>query len=130
MEKLTVNIIAENILSQVDYEGRHYPLLTEATGYNIYYRNAIKVDGFIKYINNNLHQKRTTHGWKLLVECKYDSVHCVPLKYLKQSKPIELAKYLVANKISDEPDFIWRVKETLRLQDKIISKVKYNYWRT
>ena len=41
------------------------------------------------------------------------SVDWVPLKYLKQSNPVELAEYDVVNQISDEPDFIWWVKETL-----------------
>ena len=41
-----------------------------------------------------------------------------------------MAEYTVANEISDEPDFNWWVKETLQLRDRIISKVKSNYWRT
>ena len=34
------------------------------------------------------------------------------------------------NEISDEPAFNWWVKETLQHRDRIISKVKYKYWRT
>ena len=40
-------------------------------------------------------------GWKFLVEQKYSSVDWVPLKDLKQSKPVEMAEYDVANEISD-----------------------------
>ena len=36
----------------------------------------------------------------------------------------------MANEISDEPAFNWWFKGTLRHRDRIISKVKYNYWRT
>ena len=36
----------------------------------------------------------------------------------------------MANEMSDDPAFNWWVKETLRQRDRIISKVKYKYWRT
>ena len=58
------------------------------------YDSAIaEVDGFIKYSSGNLHYKRTTRGWKILVEYKYGSLDCFTLKDLKQSNPIELAEY-------------------------------------
>ena len=41
-----------------------------------------------------------------------------------------LAEYAVANDIYDEPAFNWWVKDTLRKQDRIISKVTAKYWRT
>ena len=72
-----------------------------------------KVDGFIKSSSGNLHRKRTTYGWKILVECKDGSVDWVPLKDLKQSNPVELAEYDVANEISYEPALNWWVNETL-----------------
>ena len=54
-------------MSQVDYEGRHYQVLSGVT-YNKKYDSAIaKVDGFIKSSSGNLHHNRTTRGWKLLV---------------------------------------------------------------
>ena len=36
----------------------------------------------------------------------------------------------MSNEISNEPAFNWWVKETLRHRDRIISKVKSNYWCT
>ena len=72
-----------------------------------------KVGGFIKSSGGNLYRKRTTHGWKLLVEWKYGSVDWVPLKDLKQSNPLDLDEYSVANEISDEPAFKWGFKDTL-----------------
>ena len=68
-----------------------------------------KVDGFIKLSSGNLHRKRITCGWKLLVEWRDGSVDWVSLKDLKQSNPVELAEYVV----SDEPAFNWWVKDTL-----------------
>ena len=94
---MTSNIIAENILSKVDSEVHQYQVLTGV----IYHKrddSAInKVDGFINYSNGNLHQKRTTRGWKILVEWRDRSFYWVPLKYLKQYNPVELAEYVVDN---------------------------------
>ena len=66
-EQLTDNVIAENMLSQVDSETHYYQVLTEVTGHKKDDSAIDKVDGFIKFISGNLHQKRTTCGWKLLV---------------------------------------------------------------
>ena len=90
MEQLKDNIIAENILSKVDSEGHQYKVLTEVTDHNIHDSTITKVDGFIKSINGNLQHKRTNHVWKILVEWKDRSVDWFPLKYLKQSNPVEL----------------------------------------
>ena len=49
-EKLEANIIAENILSQVDSEGNHYQVLTEVTDQERDDISIAKVDGFIKSI--------------------------------------------------------------------------------
>ena len=44
-------------------------------------------------------------GWRLLSEWKDGSDDWVPLKDIKQSNPVELAEYAMANEISDEPEF-------------------------
>ena len=61
MEQLSNNIIAENILSQVDCEGHHYQLLTKLTDHKKDDSYLSKVDGFIKSSGGNLHRKRKTH---------------------------------------------------------------------
>ena len=67
-EHLTSNIIARNMISQVDSEGHHYQVLTEVTEHKGYDRDITMVNGFTKYSNGNLHCKRETSGLKLLVE--------------------------------------------------------------
>ena len=52
------------------------------------------------------------------------------LKELKESNPIEVAEYAVANRIADEPAFAWWVPQVLRRRNRIISKVKSRYWKT
>ena len=48
----------------------------------------------------------TTQGWDLLVEWHDGTTSWVPLKDLKESNPVEVAAYAVANKITDEPAFL------------------------
>ena len=52
------------------------------------------------------------------------------LKDLKESSPIEVADYAVANRIFKEPAFKWWVSYTMRKRNRIISKVKSQYWKT
>ena len=78
-EQLAANIIAENMMSQVESEGHQYQVLIEVTDHKRDDSAIAKVDGFIKSIIWNSHRKRTTRGWKLLVEWKYGSVDWVTL---------------------------------------------------
>ena len=73
-EKIAANIIAENLMSQVDTEGHHYQVLTEVTDQNKDDISIYKVDGFIKSSSGKLHWKRKTCGCKLLVEWRDGSV--------------------------------------------------------
>ena len=104
-EQLEDNIIAENMLSQVDYEGNHYQVLTGVTDHKNYDISIAKVDGFINSSSGNINQKRTTCGWKILLEWKDGSVDWVTLKDLMHSRLVEMAEYDVANDMSDELDF-------------------------
>ena len=61
---------------------------------------------------------------------KDGSVDWVPLKDLKQSNSVEIAGFVVTDEIIDEPDFNWWVRVNFSHKDRIISKVKYKYWRT
>ena len=49
---------------------------------------------------------------------------------LKQSNTVELAVLNIESGISDDTNFSWRVKETLRCRDMIILKVRSKYWNT
>jgi hypothetical protein len=64
-----------------------------------------------------------------LVSWKDGSTDWIPLKDLKESNPVEVAKYAVANKIAEEPAFAWWVRDVLRPRDRVIKKVKSTkYW--
>jgi hypothetical protein len=71
----------------------------------------------------------TTKGWKLSVQWIEVALTWVPLKDLKESKPLEGAEYAVANKIAEEPVFAWWVRQALCVRDRSIKKVKSKYWK-
>jgi hypothetical protein len=52
------------------------------------------------------------------------------LKELKESNPIEVAKFVVVNHLLEEPAYKWWVHKVLQQWNRIISKVKSRYWRT
>lgn len=130
VERLQSNIIAENMMSQVDAYGHHHQILKEIVEHKRD-GSAITIEnGFIRSRSGNLHPKKTTRGWKLLVEWRDGSSSWVPLKDLKASNPVELAEYAIANGIEKEPAFKWWVTTIIRTRDRMIGKVKSKYWRT
>jgi hypothetical protein len=126
-----VNVIAENLYSQVDSEGRQYLILSEIIDHTSKDAAAITKDqGFHKSYNGNDVRRKTTKGWKLCVEWKDRSTTWVQLSELKASNPVEVAEYVVANQIMEVPAFAWWVKDVLRRRNRMISKVKSRYWKT
>ena len=66
----------------------------------------------------------------MLVEWKDGSTSWTKLKDLKESIPIEVVEYAVANRIVDEPAFKWWVTHTIGKRNRIILKFKIRYWET
>ena len=124
------NIIAENLFSQSDSEGRQFMVMKEICDHRKDGRAIPISDGFSTSKNGNKTPKQTTIGWQLLVEWKYGSSDWTDLKDLKESNPVELAEYAVANKIVEEPAFKWWIATVLRRRNRIISKLKSRYWKT
>jgi len=54
----------------------------------------------------------------------------VSLKDLKDTNPIKLAKYAIANKILEEPAYAWWVSFCLNKGNRIINRIKSKYWQT
>ena len=54
----------------------------------------------------------------------------VPLKNLKESNPLQVAEYAIANNIVDKPVFKWWVPTAIKRRNRILSKVKTRYWQT
>ena len=128
-ETFTANTIIENLYAQVDDEGCSYQVLKEITDHRSDGRAISKDDGFTISSNGEKRPRVTTAGWQLQVEWADGSSSWVHLKDLKESNPIEVAEYAVANKIAEEPAFAWWVCPILRRHDRIIRKVKSRYWK-
>ena len=84
----SANTIAENIYSQVDQEGRNFSLLSE----------IIDHEEDLNMTKGDL-PRHTTREWRLLVAWKDGTTSYIPLREMKNSFPVETAKYAVSNKI-------------------------------
>ena len=66
--------------------------------------NVVKAsDGYTK--NSRRSRKMTTKGWDPLTRWRDGSKSWIPLSYINESNPIDVAEYALANKISKEPLF-------------------------
>jgi hypothetical protein len=127
-DTFTANLIAENLYSQVDAEGNSYSIFSEIVDHKSDGTAISSDDGMEVDKHGQTRPGRTTKGWKLLVAWKGGSATWVPLKDLKESHPVQLAEYALANKLLSEPAFAWWAKKVLRRRDRIIKKAKSRYW--
>ena len=131
VEKYQANVIAENMFAQIDDEGRQFLLLDEIVDHKKNPKVAIPIsEGTYRNTSGTEKPKVTTRGWELLVQWKDGSTSWEKLKDIKESNPIEVAEYAVANRIAEEPAFKWWVPYTIRRRNRIVKKVKSRYWRT
>ncbi|MHA7927758.1 MAG: hypothetical protein ACX936_21375, partial [Marinobacter sp.] len=100
VERYYANQIAENLYSQVDSEGRTRLMFSEIVGHRKDGTAVSKEEGYEYSRSGNKVAKKTTRGWKILVEWKNGLTDWIPLKDVKASNPIELAEYAVAAGIS------------------------------
>ena len=68
--------------------------------------------------------QQSTVGFKLLCLLKDRSEQWFPLKYLKESNPVECAEYAKARRIDTEHAFRWLVPYTLNKMERIIAMIK------
>ena len=125
----TANIIAQSMFSQIDDEGHSFSIIQDITDHR---KDGSAVPSDDKYYvdgTGRKRERRTTKGWFLNCDMKDGSSEWLPLKDLKESYPVQVAEYAVANKIAEEPAFNWWIKYVLKKRDRIISKVKSRYWK-
>ena len=108
------NIIAENMWRSVNNEGYQEDSLHSVVDIR-FKTNAVK-DTFMYDQNGKRILKKTTRGVDLLVALKSGknpdgtdrpSKSWIPLKELKESHPLEVAKFAVANRVNQMPAFKW-----------------------
>jgi hypothetical protein len=128
-KEYSANIIAESLYSEVDQDGRQFQLIDEIIDHSSDASAVSRDDMYVDKDGPNRHLRRTTKGWKLLIQWKDGTSTWERLANLKESNPVQVAEYAVANKLAEEPAFIWWIKDVLRRRDRIISKVKARYWK-
>ena len=74
-------------------------------------------------IKGKQHERKMTKDWLICVEWHDSSTSWEKLSSLKESYPVELAEYSVAQGINHQPAFCWWVPHVLHKQDNIIAAV-------
>jgi hypothetical protein len=131
VKEYAANIIAENMLTQVDSDGYSITMMKGIIDYKK--DNAVAVPKSDMHVVTSRGQKKmrkTTVGWKLLVQWADDSESWIALKDMKEAHPVELAEFAKAREIADEPAFAWWVPYTMRKRDIILSKIKARIRKT
>ena len=129
VETMAANVIAENILSQVDEEGHRQLMIDEIVDHRTNDDAVSTENAYYNMPNGTKRRRRTTKGWELCILWKDGSSNWVALKDMKNSYPIQVADYARSNKIQDQPAFAWWVPYVLKKRKAIIKKVKSKYWQ-
>ena len=91
--------------------------------------NALSEEDALIQTKSGVPSKITTKNWEFLVSWKDGTQSWVRLADIKDSFPIEVAEYAVANQISDEPAFVWWVSKVLKKKKLMISAAsRTKYW--
>jgi hypothetical protein len=109
---------------QCDPDGKQYVLLEEIVNHQCLPAAVKLSDQKIVCADGKTYLKRSTIGWQLCCHWKDGSTSWENLADLKESHPIETAKYAKILGINHEPAFDWWVPHVPRKRDHIISLVR------
>ena len=109
VQQYAANIIAENLIGQVDDDGHRYLCLDQILDW--------RVDGSEEKEKG----KKTTKGHQLHVAWRDGTESWIPLKDMKESYPIETAEFAVQSGIHELPAYQWWIPHAMRKKDQIIS---------
>jgi hypothetical protein len=126
---LSANAIAESLMAQVDSEGHRELLMDEIIGHRTDGNEVQEPDAFVESKNGVKRRVHTTVGWEINILWRDGTTTWSKLKDVKESYPVQVAEYTVANDISHLPAFQWWVPYTLKKRDRIIAKTKTSYWQ-
>ena len=107
VDEYSVNIIAENLMSQVDDDSWDTGLLKEIVSFGRDSSIAISKSHGSVTVNGLIKPIITTKRWDVQVLWIDGSTYWIQLKLIKESNPIEVAEYAIANGYQTEPAFKW-----------------------
>ena len=123
-QEYAANRIALSMYDHVNEEGYRTRLLDSIERHRSD-ENAVRApDGYTKDSRGRKSRKITTKGWDLLVKWRDGSKSWLPLCDLKESNPLDVAEYALANNISKEPAFAWWTPHALKKRDSIVMAVR------
>ena len=123
IECYLANQIAEEIYQRVDDDGY---LVDEIKDIVDHKKDASAVAGDDSFVDVRGQRKlrRTTKGWKLLVEWKSGDSSWESLADLKEAYPVKVAEYALGRKIMTEPAFAWWAPHVLKKKDRILKMLQ------
>ena len=94
VKEYAANIIAENMLTQVDSDGMSTTLMEAIVDHRRDDEKALQHhDKYVQTKNGRRHLRKTTKGWELLIKWKDKSESWIKLADMKESHPVEVAEY-------------------------------------
>ena len=112
IEQYAANVIAENLLDQVDDNGYHFKMLEQIVGHRTDGTEPKERKGCV-----------STRGHQLKIQWIDGNVEWVPLKDMKEAYPVETAEYAIEHNLQSMPAFSWWVKHTLRRKERIVAAI-------
>jgi len=117
IQELSANIIADAIYSNMSDDGSEEQMFHDIIDHRQIYEDP-----------DNLH-KFTTKGWEISVAWTDGTSSWHKMVEIKNSFPLALAEYAIANNLQDYPAFSWWVHHTIRKKKHAIKAVKSRYSR-
>lgn len=130
VRQYSANVIAENMYSQVDSEGYRYDIMDCIVDCAKDGNAVQKGDEYVVTKRGRHRLRKTTAGWKFLVQWKGGNQQWMPLQILKESNPVEVAEFVKSRSLDDEPAFKWWVPYTLKKRDRIVAAVNSRVKKT
>ena len=123
MTELTANVIAQSMYASCDDDGNEYLLMDTIVDHHKSDKALSHSDQKVTFRGRPA-LRRSTVGWKLCVQWKDGSTSWQTLADMKETHPVEVAEYAVAQGIDHEPGFNFWVNHVLKKRERIISLVR------
>ena len=131
VKEYAANIIAENMLTQVDSDCMSTALMEAIVDHRRDDEKALQHhDKYVQTKNGRRHLRKTMMGWELIIKWKDKSESWIKLADMKESHPVEVSEYARARGTHKNPAFEWWVPHTLKKRQVILSGLKKRIIKT
>ena len=113
VKEYAANILAENMLSQVDDNGHNRLMMDAIIDFKKDPTAVPMEDKYLFMMTGQCRLRKMTLGWWFLVRWKDETESWVKLAKLKDSCPVEVAEFVKARNHMSKPAFAWWVPNTI-----------------